>query len=93
MHALVPSCSVCRCHAFAGVLLPAPALALPPCRVSRVLQRVQMIGGCPVARGTFGRYSDLFLVDTGAGGVDLIFNKRGVRPPRLTSAYTSRGAA
>ena len=69
---------------------PAPLLlkfsVAPP---ARVLQRVQMIGGCPVARGTFGRYSDLFLVDTGAAGVDLIFNKRGVSRSAMCTGLTA----
>jgi hypothetical protein len=56
---------------------PRALLLNPVCFVCA--QRVRMIGGCPVAQGTFGRYNDLFLVDTGAGGVDVIFNKRGVR--------------
>lgn len=65
------------CSALTEGTRPHAILLSPSCSVCA--QRVRMIGGCPVAQGTFGRYNDLFLVDTGAGGVDVIFNKRGVR--------------
>jgi hypothetical protein len=75
----------------AGITLQRPDTYDPSPDDVSLMQRVRMIGGCPVAQGTFGRYNDLFLVDTGAGGVDVIFNKRGVAKYDLLNSRRRRG--